>query len=381
MTDHVNDGVARVVTTRTSRPVGATTRRDAAEAPRREMPSPDEMALTALQSGDQHAIAAVVTAWTPAMLRLAHRHVTSRAAAEDIVQDAWLTVLTSLHRFEGRSALRTWVLGIVVNLARRSGTRERRMLPLSAAWHAERAESNSAAVDPDRFNPTDGTWVSSPTRWDLMPETQQLAAAELRAVVDAAVAELPPRQQAVITVHDIIGLDVHDTRTLFGLTENNQRVLLHRARSRVRAAVESYVNDAHQPTTGVTATPVNALADASPRTRPQPPRPRSSPRPPRATRATRAARRPGPGQPVVCRQLVELVNDYLAGRLEPDLRTRVENHLDQCDGCTGYVAQIRRLLDITSQLAGDVPAPLVARLTTALRSAHVDQTRYPARGG
>ena len=174
------------------------------------------------------------------LLAIARRYVDGPAAAEDVVQETWLAVLGGLDRFEGRSSLRTWVVAIGVRTARRHGARDRRSLPFSSLGRSGRG-GEEPAVDPGRFGP-DGHWSSPPARWDTEPE-QRLGADELRRVIEAAIEVLPARQREVITLRDVHGLPAADTARALGVSEANQRVLLHRARSRVRAAVESYAGD------------------------------------------------------------------------------------------------------------------------------------------
>lgn len=201
----------------------------------------DEPALLErLRAGDEHLFREVVIALTPTMLRLARSYVPTDAAAQDAVQDTWLTVLDRLDSFEGRSTLKTWVCGILVNLARRSGVRDARTLPFSSVNGHDR----EPAVDPDRFHSRrdagiTGTWASPPVRWDLQPE-EQLMSGELRRVIESAIAALPLRQRELITARDALGMDAGEAAEILGLTQSNQRVLLHRARSKVRAAVERY---------------------------------------------------------------------------------------------------------------------------------------------
>lgn len=196
----------------------------------------DDVLLALLKAGDEQAFRMLVDRLSPVLLRLARSWVPTAAAAEDVVQDTWLTVVDKLDAFEGRSALSTWVCGICVNKARRAGTRERRTLPFSAVWRDEHAP----AVDPSRFS--DGHWASVPVRWDLLPEAQA-GAAEVRRVVRTAIEALPAAQREVITARDVLGMDGPETAEALGLTLGNQRVLLHRARSRVRTALERYNTD------------------------------------------------------------------------------------------------------------------------------------------
>jgi len=307
----------------------------------------DASAIAALQSCDEAGVRQLVAAWTPSMLRLARAHTSSDTSAEDAVQDTWVTVLSQIERFESRSALRTWVLGIVINTARRAEGRERRTVPFSATWRAELEDERAPAVDPARFHPRSGHWALPPLRWDQLPE-EQLDAGELRGVIDTALAALSGRQRAVMTARDVLGLSREEVGELFALTDGNQRVLLHRARSRVRAAVERYAAmSIGHPIPAPTESRMVRVTDSA---------------------AQRRPRLPGSGEQVVCRQLVELVTDYLEGALETGLRDRVEQHLAACQYCNGYVAQVRRMLDVTAGLAPTAAPQFVARLTAALRS-------------
>jgi RNA polymerase sigma-70 factor (ECF subfamily) len=183
--------------------------------------------LGRLQARDEAAFAEVVRAWSPSMLRLARMYVATQAVAEDVVQEAWLGVLRGVDRFEGRSSLKTWVFRILVNRAMTRGAREARTVPV-----------DEPAVDPARFTP-DGAWAAPPVRWDEQPEAA-LRSAETLEVIRGAIAELPERQRAVITLRDLEGWDAEETRNALELSETNQRVLLHRARAKVRAALEAY---------------------------------------------------------------------------------------------------------------------------------------------
>lgn len=310
----------------------------------------DAGAVAALQRRDDAGVRQLVTAWTPSMLRLARLHTSSDASAEDVVQDAWVTVLGQIERFENRSALRTWVLGIVINTARRVGGRERRTLPFSATWPVERDDEQAVAVESARFHPRTGHWVSPPLRWDLLPE-EQVTAGELRGVIDSALAALPGRQRVVMIARDVLCLSGQEVSELYALSDGNQRVLLHRARSKVRGAVETYAAESTESTENP------GLASAGAR-----------PVPVSWSTGRRRPRRRGPGEPVVCRQLVELVTDYLEGSLDTVLRDRVEEHLSFCASCQGYVDQVRRMLDITAELAPTADSQLRRRLTVALRN-------------
>lgn len=196
----------------------------------------DDALLRALQAGDERTFRELVKRWSGMMLRLALSHVRNRDAAEDVVQDAWLTVLRSLDRFERRSALRTWVLGIVVNLARSRARAERRWTPLPD-------ETGGPVVEHTRFLPPDHArwphhWAVEPVPWRT-PE-EDLLAGETRKVILDAVDALPPAQREVLVLRDLEGLPAAEVCDILGLTDANQRVLLHRARSRVRNALERY---------------------------------------------------------------------------------------------------------------------------------------------
>jgi RNA polymerase sigma-70 factor (ECF subfamily) len=201
--------------------------------------SEDERELIArLRAGDEDAFMELVDRYGPLMLRIAQSYVRSRAVAEDVVQEAWLGVLNGIDRFEGRSSLKTWILRILTNQARTRGAREGRSVPLSAL-----DADGEAAVDPDRFFGTDharipGGWAVPPEPW---PE-DALLAEETLDQVRAAIAQLPPRQQEVIVLRDVEGWDAAEVSDALGLTDGNQRVLLHRARSKVRGDLERYLS-------------------------------------------------------------------------------------------------------------------------------------------
>jgi RNA polymerase sigma-70 factor (ECF subfamily) len=201
----------------------------------------DDELLQRLRAGDEAAFMDLVDRYGPLMLRIALMHVSSRAVAEEVVQDSWLGVLRGLDGFEGRSSLKTWILRIVANQARTRGERERRSVPVSALT----ADEEEPAVHPARFRPFDdprypGGWTVPPAP---LPE-EQLLAEETLARVREAIGRLPPRQQEVILLRDVEGWDPDEVGDALGLTPGNQRVLLHRARSKVRNALEDYLGAA-----------------------------------------------------------------------------------------------------------------------------------------
>jgi RNA polymerase sigma-70 factor (ECF subfamily) len=197
--------------------------------------------VRALREGDEQAFAALAHEQHGSLLRVARVYVPSHAVAEEVVQETWLAVLEGIDRFEGRSALRTWIFGILTNIARTRAQRERRTLPLSALQRPDAVPE--AAVEPSRFRSPDdptwpGHWSSPPREWDA-PE-ERLLGGEVRAVLERALEALPPAQRAVMSLRDVEGWPADEVCNALGLTETNQRVLLHRARSKVRRALEEY---------------------------------------------------------------------------------------------------------------------------------------------
>jgi RNA polymerase sigma-70 factor, ECF subfamily len=219
--------------------------------PRDPATEPDEERLLAgLRAGDEAAFVRLVDDYGPALMRLALAHVPSRAVAEEVVQETWLAVLSGLDRFEGRSSLRTWITSILLNTARTRGVRERRMLPLSFMRRRREEGGDEPAVDTDRFQgrrgDRPGWWAVPPERWEEPDE--RLGRDEARAVMLNAITGLPARQRDVIALRDISGWTAEETCNALGLSETNQRVLLHRARAKVRAALEDYFQEEQRET-------------------------------------------------------------------------------------------------------------------------------------
>jgi RNA polymerase sigma-70 factor, ECF subfamily len=197
--------------------------------------------LEALRRGDEDAFKALVEAHGPVLMRLALSHVPSRAVAEEVVQETWIGVLNGLDRFEGRSSLRTWIISILLNNARTRGKRERRTLPFSFLRRDHPEGRDEPAVPPKRFQPRGeeaGAWARAPVEW-ASPE-ERLATDAARRVMLEAIADLPERQREVIALRDVSGWSAAETCNALGLSETNQRVLLHRARSKVRIALEEH---------------------------------------------------------------------------------------------------------------------------------------------
>lgn len=163
----------------------------------------------------------------------------SRASAEEIVQDAWVAALDGLDGFEGRSSLRTWLLRIVANKARTRAARDVRSVPFSAL--AAPRDGGAAGVDPDRFDHA-GAWREPPRTWSEENPERLAQGAQTRAAIERAIAELPETQRAVVTLRDVEGLETDDICELLGITVSNQRVLLHRARVRLRQALEELLD-------------------------------------------------------------------------------------------------------------------------------------------
>jgi RNA polymerase sigma-70 factor, ECF subfamily len=197
--------------------------------------------VDALLAGDESAFMALVDRYGPSMLRLARTFVPSHAVAEEVVQEAWLGVLRGLDRFERRSSLKTWIFRILTNVAKTRGERESRSIPFSSLAGA--GEDDEPAVDPSRFDPPHGktgVWSAPPASWEDVPE-ERLLSRESLAVIEAAIGALTPMQRAVITMRDVEGCSSDEVRNVLDLSETNQRVLLHRARSAVRRALEQHV--------------------------------------------------------------------------------------------------------------------------------------------
>jgi RNA polymerase sigma-70 factor (ECF subfamily) len=203
--------------------------------------SADELQLVeALRRGDEAAFMLFVERYQTMMMRIALMYVSNRAVAEDVVQETWVGFLQGLARFEGRSSLKTWLFRILSNRARTRGSREGRSIPFSAL--AVDDDPHEPSVEPARFDEFTGHWTSSPGNWNEIPENRFLSM-ETRAYIQAAINTLPPSQQEVITLRDIEGWTSDEVCNVLGVTETNQRVLLHRARSKVRHTLDQYLNE------------------------------------------------------------------------------------------------------------------------------------------
>ena len=210
----------------------------------------DAELVAALKRGDEAIFAALVDAWSPGLMRVVRMFVRDRQVAEEVVQETWIAVLRGIDRFEGRSALKTWVYRIAMNTAKTRAQREARSIPFSAAVRAD-----EPSVDPDRFLGPDhryaGGWALGPSEWQT-PE-EELLGGETQEVILRAIEELPDAQRTVITMRDIEGLPADEVAAALEITEGNQRVLLHRARSKVRRAIEAYLGAVEPNTAAIEA--------------------------------------------------------------------------------------------------------------------------------
>lgn len=215
--------------------------------PAGRLPDPDAALLARLRRRDEAAFAELVTRYGATMARVARLYVRDRAVAEEVVQETWLGVLQGLDRFEERSSFKTWLFRILSNRARTRGAREARNVPVTALGAAE-LSADEAAVEASRFlDGADarypGHWSAPPREWEAVPEARLLSQETLARIRDAIEA-LPPAQREVIRLRDVEGWDAAEVCAALDLTEGNQRVLLHRARSKVRSALEDYLGPA-----------------------------------------------------------------------------------------------------------------------------------------
>jgi len=200
--------------------------------------------IEALRQGDEDAFGRLVDQYHASLRRVARHYVSDRAVADEVVQDTWVGVIQGIWAFEGRSSLRTWIFRILINHAKTRAVREGRTVPF-AGVHDDGVGGLEAAVSPERFGPADhptepGHWTSPPRDLGTSPERRLLsreAGEQLQKAIDA----LPPNQRLVLTLRDIEGCSTEEMCNALGIRETNGRVLLHRARARVRAALEPYL--------------------------------------------------------------------------------------------------------------------------------------------
>lgn len=205
-------------------------------------PAAAALVVEALRAGDEGTFQEVFTRLYPAMKRVARGYVASDAVADEIVQETWLAVINGIDRFQGRSSLDTWIFSILINQARKHDARERRALPFSSIAPIG---SGEPSVDADRFQKDNaawpGHWATPPRPWQT-PD-RRLLSLEAREHLKRALEQLPERQRAVIVLRDVEGYSADEVCQLLELSEQNQRVLLHRARSRLRVALAEYVGE------------------------------------------------------------------------------------------------------------------------------------------
>jgi RNA polymerase sigma-70 factor (ECF subfamily) len=198
--------------------------------------------VAALREGDEAAFAELVRRHHASLRRVARGYVASDALADEVVQDTWLAVIAGIDRFQGRSSVKTWIYNILANIARTRGVRERRSLPFSALAH-QAGEDLEPSVPPERFQGPSDTW---PGHWSVPPcpwqdPDRRLTSLEAREHLRRALATLPSVQQAVVTLRDVEGFGSEEVCAMLDLSAANQRVLLHRGRARLRAALEPYM--------------------------------------------------------------------------------------------------------------------------------------------
>jgi RNA polymerase sigma-70 factor, ECF subfamily len=201
--------------------------------------SDDRALVELLRAGDETAFMMLVDELGPSMRRVARMYVSTDAVADDVVQEAWLGVVRGLAGFEGRSSLRTWIFRILVNTAKTRGQREGRSVPFSSLAGDD---LDAPTIDPSAFEAegeSRGAWSTLPFDWRGMPE-ERAEATETMHVVGGAISMLPPMQAEVIRLRDVLGWSSEEVRNALDISETNQRVLLHRARAKVRAALEDH---------------------------------------------------------------------------------------------------------------------------------------------
>jgi RNA polymerase sigma-70 factor (ECF subfamily) len=193
--------------------------------------------VSRLIAGDEEAFRMLVERYHGALIGLALSFVSERSAAEEVVQDTWLGVIRGIREFEGRSSLKGWIFRILINRAKTRGVRDKRSVPFSSLGNPEYKEES--AVDPSRFKPS-GWWADPPERWDADSPEELLMRKESRVVLEQSIAELAPAQRTVVTLRDVEGFDAAEVCNILEISETNQRVLLHRGRSKIRQALERH---------------------------------------------------------------------------------------------------------------------------------------------
>jgi RNA polymerase sigma-70 factor, ECF subfamily len=214
---------------------------DSASTPTSVLSADDVRVIDGLRAGDERVFEELVNRYHESLVRVARSYVGGRSIAEEVAQETWIAVIQGINRFEGRSSLKTWLFRILVYRARTRGERERRTTAMSELGHAD----GETLVDPERFLGGDalwaGHWARPPRRWDGAAE-QRLLEAETRSIVEHAIERLAENQRRVITLRDIEDLTSDEVGALLQISDGNQRVLLHRARAKIRSVLEEYLN-------------------------------------------------------------------------------------------------------------------------------------------
>lgn len=205
----------------------------------------ESVLLAALREGDEAAFAWLLDRYDGPLRRLARNFVAADAVADEVVQETWLGVIRGLDRFEGRSSLKTWIYRIMLNTARSRGVREKRTVPFSSAGHEADGDEPYPVFPPERFRPKGeewaGWWAAPPTRWEPADRFERKETVErIRRAMDG----LPATQRIVMGLRDVDGWSSAEVCNVLGISQTNQRVLLHRARARVRAELDSYLTAA-----------------------------------------------------------------------------------------------------------------------------------------
>ncbi len=198
---------------------------------------PDAQFVARLIAGDEEAFTTLVERYHGALVRLALSFVAERSAAEEVTQETWLGVLNGIREFEGRATLKGWIFRILINRAKTRGVRDKRSVPFSSLGNPDLRDE--PAVDPSRFQPS-GWWAEPPQPWDADSPEELLLRKESRAALEHSLTDLPPNQRAVVTLRDIEGFDAPEVCNILEISETNQRVLLHRGRSKIRQALERH---------------------------------------------------------------------------------------------------------------------------------------------
>lgn len=204
----------------------------------------EALLLDRLRKGDEGAFDELVTRHHSALIRMALAYVADREVAEEVVQDTWMAVIDGLSRFEGRSLLRTWIFGIMIHKAKDRGVREKRHVNFSSFESVD--DDNDEAVDPSRFHQSGewaGHWAFPPQPWDERTPEKLLASQQAVNAMNRAIEALPQTLKEVLILRDVEGVEAKEACDILRITETNLYVRLHRARERVRQAVESYLEE------------------------------------------------------------------------------------------------------------------------------------------